>query len=80
LPELFKNYNIIINFKFDEYFKYDNNFILNLLLLYKNKIACPLKKFKSLLIEEQENKSNFIVNFNILINILTYLLKKIAKL
>jgi len=47
-------------------FKYDNNFILNLLLLYKNKIAFPLKKFKSLLIEEKENKSNSIVNSNIL--------------
>jgi len=65
LKNLFKNYNYERDFKFDKYFKYDCNFILKLLLLYKNKMVFSKKDFKLLLIKEKENKSNSIINFNI---------------
>jgi len=38
LKELFENYNFCRDYEIDKYFKYDNEFILNLLLYYKNKI------------------------------------------
>ncbi|KAL6589278.1 ankyrin repeat-containing domain protein [Neocallimastix sp. 'constans'] len=66
LKELFENYKFDRDYEFDKYFKYDNEFIIVLLIYYKNKTKISKKNFKLLLIKEKENKSNSIVNFNIL--------------
>jgi len=63
LKELFENYKYDKDYEFDKYFKYNNNFILRLLIYYKNKIKVSKKEFKLLLIKEKEDKSNSIVNF-----------------
>ncbi|ORY29833.1 hypothetical protein LY90DRAFT_627509 [Neocallimastix californiae] len=66
LKELFENYNFCRDYEFDKYFKYDNEFIINLLLYYKNKIKISKEMFKIILIKEKEIKSNSIVNFHMI--------------
>jgi hypothetical protein len=66
LKELFENYQFDRDYEFDNYFEYDYKFIIKLLIYYKNKIKFSRKEFRLLLIKEKENKSNSIVNFNIL--------------
>jgi len=65
LKELFENYQYDKDYEFDEYFKYGVNFIIKLLTYYKYNIPFSKKEFKLLLIKEKEDKSNSIVNFNI---------------
>jgi len=66
LKEIFNNYKYDRDYEFDEYFKYDNNFIIKLLTYYKYNISISKKDFKLLLIKEKEDKSNSIINFNII--------------
>jgi len=65
LNEILENYRYDRDYEFDEYFKYDNDFILQLLLYYKNRIPYTKKDFKLLLIKEKESKCISILNFNI---------------
>jgi len=66
LKELFENYQYDKDYEFDEYFKYDVNFIIKLLTYYDYNIPFSKKEFKLLLIKEKEDKSNSIINFNVI--------------
>jgi len=65
LKELFENYRYDKHYKFDKYFEYDKNFVLKLLIYYKNKVSISKNEFNLLIIKEKETKSNSIINFNI---------------
>jgi len=66
LNELFENYKYDRDYEFNDYFKYNNEFILKLLLYYKNKIKISRIEFELILIKEKEDKCNSVINFNIL--------------
>ncbi|ORX64140.1 hypothetical protein BCR32DRAFT_251268 [Anaeromyces robustus] len=66
LKELFENYRYDRDYEVNNFFKYNSNFILKLLLYYKNKIKFSKKEFELLLIKEKEDKCNSVINFNVI--------------